>query len=241
MTLAAKLLVLAPGTSLLLQLSTYLFTLARYDQDYDVRDRARFLGTLLRGVRLDKTGGTLDQNGEAEDEDEDGELGGVVLRREQVRVILMGKRAVVHDVKIGQGEYEVGSMSRAVGKRLAGYEELPEWTDDPTDSSLRDSEVSPLLRIHCERLLISARSRSNPDPSYRPRPLPRHRPHRRRSPSTSARPRLPSPGQLPGRHLMTDHPPGLFRPTSRTSSRTSTRSSTARARRQRIRARSEWL
>lgn len=154
MTLAAKLLVLAPGTSLLLQLSTYLFTLARYDQDYDVRDRARFLGALLRGVRPDKTG-TLDQNGEAknEDEDEDEELGGVVLRREQVRVILMGKRAVVHNVKIGQGEYEVGSMSRAVSKRLAGYEELPEWTDDPTDSSLRDSEVSPSLSIDCERSL----------------------------------------------------------------------------------------
>jgi hypothetical protein len=175
----------------------------------------------------------LDQNGEAEDEDEDGELGGVVLRREQVRVILMGKRAVVHDVKIGQGEYEVGSMSRAVSKRLAGYEELPEWTDDPTDSSLRDSEVSPSLRIHCERSLISARLRSNPDPSHRPRQFRRHRPHLRRSRCTSARPRLPSPNPQPGRHLMTVPPPGLFRPTSRTSSRISTRSSTARARRRR--------
>ena len=34
-------------------------------------------------------------------------------------------------------------MSQIIQKRLEGYEPLPEWTDDPTDSSLRESDVCP--------------------------------------------------------------------------------------------------
>ena len=86
LTLATKLLVLAPAETKLLSISQYLFTLARYDVDYDVRDRARCLDALLRGVRMEK-------NGTAEaDRDEGTEPGGVVLRREQVRVVMLGKR-----------------------------------------------------------------------------------------------------------------------------------------------------
>ena len=47
------------------------------------------------------------------------------------------------DVVIGsRSQFEVGSMSGVLGKDLAGYAALPEWTDDPTDSSLREIEVS---------------------------------------------------------------------------------------------------
>jgi AP-3 complex subunit beta len=86
LTLATKLLVLAPAESQLLIISQYLSTLARYDAEYDVRDRSRFLHALLRGVRVEKDG-DVEENGDDEDE-----LGGVVLRREQVRLVMLGKR-----------------------------------------------------------------------------------------------------------------------------------------------------
>lgn len=129
LTLAAKLLVLAGSAPKLPTFTQYLFNLARYDANYDVRDRARFLAALLRGVREGVEGG----------DDED--TGGVTLRREQVRVVLLGKRdvptATVADCRVA----EVGTMSRIVKHKLGGYYPLPEWTDDPTDSSLRESEL----------------------------------------------------------------------------------------------------
>lgn len=125
---------LSPTTPLLLQLSQYLFTLARYDQDYDIRDRARFLGALQRGIKDEKAGVVKDQ------EDED--VGGVVLRREQVKVVLLAQRGNAEDGPVqATVDYDVGSMSRMIGRKLNGYTGIPEWTDDPTDSSLRESEL----------------------------------------------------------------------------------------------------
>jgi len=98
LTLTTKLLVIAPAESQLLIISQYLSTLARYDADYDVRDRSRFLNALLRGARAEK-GGKANEDGV---EDEESEVGGVVLRREQVRLVLLGKRASV-DTQPAQG------------------------------------------------------------------------------------------------------------------------------------------
>lgn len=126
LTLAAKVLVLSPTAPKLPLFTQYLFNLARYDANYDVRDRARYLAVLLRGVRED-----------AEDQD----TGGVTLRREQVRVVLLGKREVPSSATAERDTTDVASMSRVVKHKLGGYQSLPDWTDDPTDSSLRDSEL----------------------------------------------------------------------------------------------------
>lgn len=88
LTLATKLLVLAPAEPQLLLISQYLSTLARYDADYDIRDRSRFLHALLRGVRAEKDG-SAEPNGDVEEETD---VGGVVLRREQVRLVMLGRR-----------------------------------------------------------------------------------------------------------------------------------------------------
>lgn len=134
MTLATKLLVLSPTTPLLLQLSQYLFTLARYDQDYDIRDRARFLGALQRGIKDEKAA-------KVSEEDEE-DVGGVVLRREQVKVVLLAQRSSAEDGPANTVvDYDVGSMSRTIGRKLNGYTGVPKWTDDPTDPSLRESEL----------------------------------------------------------------------------------------------------
>ncbi|KAL1406400.1 AP-3 complex subunit beta [Vanrija albida] len=133
-TLASKLLVLSPGTPALVSFSQYLFTLARYDHNFDVRDRARFLNGLLRGVREEKQ---LEEG--IEDEEQD--AGGVTLRREQIKVVLLGKREPPKAVAAEQSSYDVGSMSRITHRKLGTYESLPDWTDDPTDPSLRESEL----------------------------------------------------------------------------------------------------
>jgi AP-3 complex subunit beta len=90
-TLAAKLLVLSPHSQTLRLLTRYVFSLARYDVNYDVRDRTRMLVSLLAGLAP-----TLNEEGEEEKD----ERGGVVLRREQVkRVLFEGKAGIVeHDV-----------------------------------------------------------------------------------------------------------------------------------------------
>lgn len=66
--------------------------------DYDVRDRARFLHALLRGVRDEKKAVTDDIATDQEDEED---LGGVVLRREQVSVVLLGKREAGDEQIVG--------------------------------------------------------------------------------------------------------------------------------------------
>jgi AP-3 complex subunit beta len=86
-TLAAKLVVLDPAHPTLLLLARYSLALARYDPDYDVRDRARMLSALLRGVAP----GMSDDGAEPD-------MSGVVLRREQVQLVLFeGKLAAKPD------------------------------------------------------------------------------------------------------------------------------------------------
>jgi len=65
------------------------FSLARYDLNYDVRDRARMVTALLAGLAPSRS-----TNGG--EEDVQGERRGVVLRREQVKLVLFeGKERVV--------------------------------------------------------------------------------------------------------------------------------------------------
>lgn len=99
LTLAAKLILLAPTHRTLVLLAQYVFTLARYDEDWDVRDRARMLRTLLVGA---VTGimSSNDEDGVGENWDKEEQTGrpGVVLRREQVtRVLFEGKTGTIEE------------------------------------------------------------------------------------------------------------------------------------------------
>jgi len=92
-TLAAKLYVLSPADRTLGLLSQYVFTLARYDENYDIRDRGRMLSSLLAGVGLNMNGVSAE------------ERGGVVLRREQVKLVLF-------EGKSGNVEEKTGSLGK---------------------------------------------------------------------------------------------------------------------------------
>ena len=152
--LASKLLVLSPGDHTLQLLARYVLTLARYDQNYDVRDRARMMASLLSGVTPDLADGA-----DAE------ERGGVILRKEQVKVILFDGKS--NTVEIGprrkskthtyfpcqypelntvNDNFIIGSLSGVMGKSMVAGSVLPDWLEHGVESSLRDSEedVAPV-------------------------------------------------------------------------------------------------
>lgn len=92
LTLAAKLLVLCSTARPIHALAAYVFNLARYDEDWDVRDRARFLKGLLRSI-LQSSDAENDMDGQADDNQ--GDVGGVVLRREQIKMVLLAAKEAV--------------------------------------------------------------------------------------------------------------------------------------------------
>ncbi|KAF6757176.1 beta-NAP protein [Ephemerocybe angulata] len=141
------------------------YGLARYDSHWDVRDRARLVWGLVKGL-VDKLLVT--------DEGESSEVGGVVLRREQIRVVLFEGKAggFVDDRERARGARgALGSLSAfAIGAESSssssaqGYQEydelededhrhgkhgdildsfdedIPEWMERGVESQLRDSE-----------------------------------------------------------------------------------------------------
>lgn len=174
LTMATKIFVLCPHSTPIDLITKYLFQLARYDQDWDVRDRARFLKALIRGI---KPLSNLDVEQSNMEEDDEQDTGGVTLRREQVHVVLYGGKKSPTEFEndgecqtfgslsfarvgctwrssanqmqpilfnfpasIPRSLYEIATLSSVIGKRLANYFPLPEWSDDPSDPSLRDVE-----------------------------------------------------------------------------------------------------
>lgn len=130
-TLAAKLLVLSPSHDTLTQLGKYVFALARYDRNYDVRDRGRMLQQLLAGV--------VPGIGAADAR----EVGGVVLRRAQVRIVLFeGKEsATLAPAAHADSRERLGTLGLVLGRDVpsAHARVLPDWLEHGVESSLRDS------------------------------------------------------------------------------------------------------
>lgn len=102
LTFAAKLLVLSPADHTLGLLCRYVFSLGKYDMNYDVRDRTRMLASLLSGVS-----GVLSL---ANDQQPEEQIGGVVLRREQVKKVLFEGKSGIVDEDFHTGELTVAIL-----------------------------------------------------------------------------------------------------------------------------------
>ncbi|KAG6820486.1 hypothetical protein H0H93_016548 [Arthromyces matolae] len=140
--LAAKLFVLSPNDRVLALLTQYVFNLARYDINYDVRDRARMVSSLLFGVIPASL-----MNAEHE------QRAGVVLRREQVKLVLfdgkseIGEDGLNHTGGVAAPLFQslIGSLSIVTGKSMCFDGFLPDWLEHGVESSLRDvDEPAPL-------------------------------------------------------------------------------------------------
>lgn len=145
LTLAAKMLVLAPTNRVLALLTRHALALARYDQSVDVRDRGRMLGALLTGLDA-SVAQPLD------------DTAGVTLRREQIRMILFSSKlgvsedtsrhgefarlscaANTHASKLDDERLQFGTLSAVTGKESL-ESHLPDWLEEGTEPSLCDSE-----------------------------------------------------------------------------------------------------
>ncbi|XP_029197228.2 AP-3 complex subunit beta-2-like [Acropora millepora] len=120
LNLGAKLFITNPKQTKLL--GQYVLNLAKYDQSYDVRDRARFLRQLL--IPND-TGGHLSK---------------------YVKKIFLASKPppVIQSVFKDRQGFQVGSLSHMINLKATGYQELPSYPEEAPDPSVREVEVLSL-------------------------------------------------------------------------------------------------
>uniref|UniRef100_A0A674D2B9 AP-3 complex subunit beta n=1 Tax=Salmo trutta TaxID=8032 RepID=A0A674D2B9_SALTR len=120
--LAAKLyLTNSKQTKLLTQ---YILNLGKYDQNYDIRDRTRFIRQLI--VPNDKNG---------------------ALSKYAHRILLAPKPApVLESAYKDRDRYQLGTLSHTINTKASGYLELSDWPTVAPDLSVRDVEVIEPLK-----------------------------------------------------------------------------------------------
>lgn len=117
LNLAVKLFLTNPTqTELLCQ---YIFNLARYDQNYDIRDRARFLKQFVFPVAGQPN----------------------ILTRNAKNIFLAAKPAPQLESKYqGREQFQLGSLSHYLNIRATGYHDIPDFPEVAPDSSVRNVE-----------------------------------------------------------------------------------------------------
>ncbi|CAF4564208.1 unnamed protein product, partial [Rotaria sp. Silwood2] len=117
LNLAAKLYVVnAKQTHLLVQ---YVFNLAKYDTNYDTRDKARLLRALL--IQTDKC---------------------PTLSKHAKKILLAPKPApILESIIRDHDRYTLGTLSFVIGQKAVGYNDLPDFPLEPPDPSVRNVEI----------------------------------------------------------------------------------------------------
>uniref|UniRef100_A0A8C5AIJ0 AP-3 complex subunit beta n=1 Tax=Gadus morhua TaxID=8049 RepID=A0A8C5AIJ0_GADMO len=115
--LAAKLyLTNSKQTKLLTQ---YILNLGKYDQNYDIRDRTRFIRQLI--VPNEKSG---------------------ALSKYARRILLAPKPApLLQSAFKDRDRYQLGTLSHSLNLKASGYQELSDWPAVAPDQSVRNVEV----------------------------------------------------------------------------------------------------
>ncbi|CAD5125567.1 DgyrCDS13770 [Dimorphilus gyrociliatus] len=119
LNLAAKLCITNPKqTKLLCQ---YVFSLAKYDQSYDIRDRARYLKALVLPG---------DQPS--------------LLSKYAKKIFLCSKPAPVLQSRFkDRDQFQLGTLSHMINQAAVGYHDLPMWPEVAPDPKVRDIEITP--------------------------------------------------------------------------------------------------
>uniref|UniRef100_A0A8D2LXQ0 AP-3 complex subunit beta n=1 Tax=Varanus komodoensis TaxID=61221 RepID=A0A8D2LXQ0_VARKO len=119
--LAAKLYLTNSKQSKLL--TQYVLNLAKYDQNYDIRDRARFIRQLI--VPTEKSG---------------------ALSKYAKKLFLAQKPAPILESSFkDRDHFQLGSLSHLLNAKAVGYQELPDWPSEAPDPSVRNVEVLATL------------------------------------------------------------------------------------------------
>lgn len=128
LNLAVKLFLINPSqTELLCQ---YVFNLARYDLNYDIRDRARFLKQFV-----------FPSTGQSN-----------VLTRNAKKIFLAAKPAPQLQSKYqGREQFQLGSLSHYLNMRATGYHDIPDFPESAPDSAVRNVE-SPTTTVAADNI-----------------------------------------------------------------------------------------
>ena len=113
LNLAVKLCLCNPKQTRLL--AQYVFNLAKYDMNYDIRDRARFMrGFIFSENKLSKCA---------------------------KKIFLAAKPAPYTESKFhNRQNYQLGSMSHYLNTKVSGYQDLPDFPEEAPDASVRNVE-----------------------------------------------------------------------------------------------------
>uniref|UniRef100_A0A8C9TR97 AP-3 complex subunit beta n=1 Tax=Scleropages formosus TaxID=113540 RepID=A0A8C9TR97_SCLFO len=124
LNLAAKLyLTNSKQTKLLTQ---YVLNLAKYDQNYDIRDRARFIRQLI--VPTDK--------------------GGALSKYAKKLFLALKPAPILESPFKDRDHFQLGSLSHLLNVKAGGYQELPDWPETAPDPSVRNVEVMDAVCCH---------------------------------------------------------------------------------------------
>uniref|UniRef100_A0AAQ4RS08 AP-3 complex subunit beta n=1 Tax=Gasterosteus aculeatus aculeatus TaxID=481459 RepID=A0AAQ4RS08_GASAC len=137
--LAAKLyLTNSKQTKLLTQ---YVLNLAKYDQNYDIRDRARFIRQLI--VPTEKSG---------------------ALSKYAKKLFLALKPAPVLESPFkDRDHFQLGSLSHLLNAKAGGYQELPDWPEAAPDPSVRNVETEEVMTTGEGRISLLGQWREVPE------------------------------------------------------------------------------
>lgn len=120
LNLATKLCITNPKQCKLL--CQYVLNLAKYDQNYDIRDRSRFLRQMV-------------MPGE----------NGCVFSKYAKKIFLAPKPAPVLASKFKDCDYfQLATLSHVLNMRTSGYQELPDWPEVAPEPTVRNVELPPV-------------------------------------------------------------------------------------------------
>ncbi|KAF7231858.1 hypothetical protein EG68_05961 [Paragonimus skrjabini miyazakii] len=127
LNLAAKLCIVNPRQTQLL--TQYVFNLARYDPNYDIRDRSRLLRALTFPQSLIEIGAG-DSDAKRSECNSPSAIG--YLARHARKICLATKPApTLESDSKERSTFKLGTLSHLLNKRLVGYQDLPEWPAFP--------------------------------------------------------------------------------------------------------------
>lgn len=117
-----------------------MFSLSRYDENYDIRDRARFLRPFIFPADNKST----------------------VLSRNAKKIFLAPKPAPLLESKYkGREQYQLGSLSHYLNIKANGYLDLPTFPKEAPDSIVRGDNSVNETTNHSEEVNSSHRSSKN--------------------------------------------------------------------------------
>ncbi|TKR63116.1 hypothetical protein L596_026990 [Steinernema carpocapsae] len=113
----------------------YVMQLARFDHSYDVRDRVRFLKNFLNLTDPEKL--PMDE------------------------IFLLEKPAPSLQSQYKRDQFQLGTLSHLLNQKCSNYRELPDFAEEPSDSSLRQGPNDLVLAKEETKSLKEARNGAN--------------------------------------------------------------------------------